>query len=328
MRASKPLPSRSERQKFGWVSPSTRAFLKEARRLPRFSPFDFIHGYIYARWPYLYIGVGTGEHPLSGVIRLVASLFSKLVPSDPNLEDEPSTFADTYHGKVVTLEAARQLVTVNEDIQLLDLEQVIPYTRARDIILKNPKHIVALECPCRTARPNPCLPLDVCLVVGEPFASFVVEHHPHRAHWVIPEEAVEILEGEHSRGHVHHAFFKDAMFGRFYAICSCCSCCCGARQAMRNGTPMLASSGYMSHVALDLCIECDSCAEVCPFGALMLEGGVVEVNQEVCMGCGVCVSVCGEGALSLIRNYRAGEPLEIHNLMARAVDVVCSSGSN
>ena len=83
-------------------------------------------------------------------------------------------FADTYHGKVVTLEAATQLVKVGRDVNLGDLEQVIPYALARDIVLQNPDHIIALDCPCRSSRPNPCLPLDVCLIVGEPFASFVV----------------------------------------------------------------------------------------------------------------------------------------------------------
>ena len=70
------------------------------------------------------------------------------------------------------------MITVNEDVRMTDLEKVIPYSRARDIILQNPDHLVALECPCRASQPNPCLPLDVCLVVGEPFASFIIEHHP------------------------------------------------------------------------------------------------------------------------------------------------------
>jgi hypothetical protein len=26
-------------------------------------------------------------------------------------------------------------------------------------------------------------------------------------------------------------YYKDAMLGRFYAICNCCACCCGAMQA-------------------------------------------------------------------------------------------------
>ena len=298
--------------------PSTKAFLQEARQTRGFSLFDLLHGYVYSRWPYLYIGVGIGEHPLAWVIRPLVRLFSWIFPADSSQDPDRASFADTYHGKVVTLEAARQLVTVNEEIRLHDLEQVIPYALARDIILKNPDHIVVLECPCRTSRPDPCLPLDVCLIVGEPFAGFVIEHHPSRTRWITSEEAEEILESEHSRGHVHHAFFKDAMFGRFYAICNCCSCCCGAMESMRNGTPMLAASGYMSIVEVDLCIGCGACVESCPFGALELREDVVEVDQATCMGCGVCVSTCEEGALSLVRDLNASEPLEIHHLMAQA----------
>ena len=52
--------------------------------------------------------------------------------------------ADGYHGKVVRLDEARQLVTLNKDVSLQCPEQVIPYPRARDIIMRNPDHIVAL----------------------------------------------------------------------------------------------------------------------------------------------------------------------------------------
>jgi hypothetical protein len=167
----------------------------------------------------------------------VASRFSGALPG-------AGTFADGYHGKVLPLEKARQLVTVREEIHRGDLERVIPYPMARDLILKNPDHIAVIQCPCRAARLNPCTPLDVCLIVGEPFASFVVEHNPQRARWIDAVEAQSILEAEERRGHVHHAFFKDAMLGRFYAICNCCPCCCGAIQSHRNGIPMLAPSGY------------------------------------------------------------------------------------
>ena len=141
--------------------------------------------------------------------------------------------------------AASKLVTVQQDVTLTDLEHVIPYSRARDIVLRNPDHIVVLDCPCRVGRADPCLPLDVCLIVGEPFASFVSEHHPGRSRWITQDEAVEILWAEQERGHVSHAFFKDAMLGRFYAICNCCSCCCGAMQYHHQGIPMLASSGFV-----------------------------------------------------------------------------------
>jgi ferredoxin len=231
---------------------------------------------------------------------------------------DAGTFADGYHGKVVPLAAAAQLVTIAEDVTLTDLEQTIPYTLARDIVLRNPDHIVALECPCRAARPNPCQPLDVCLAIGEPFASFLAEHHPRRSRWISQEDAVEILRAEHKRGHVHHAFFKDAMLGRFYAICNCCSCCCGAMQAWSNGTPMLISSGYVARVDEDLCAGCGLCVDYCQFEAISANNGHAVVGYSACMGCGVCVSKCPEQAISLMRDASRGKPLEIRELIARA----------
>jgi Pyruvate/2-oxoacid:ferredoxin oxidoreductase delta subunit len=301
------------------IRPSTRAFVRAARSARDYSTLDWLHGYVYARWPYLYIGVGTGEHRLARLIRPVANFLSRwVIPPDG---DGRQAFADTYHGKVVPLAAARQLVTVNEDVELLDLEQVIPYALARDIVLRHPDHIAVLDCPCRAARPNPCTPLDVCLLVGEPFASFAVEHHPRRARWITQGEAEEILIAEHRRGHVAHAFFKDAMLGRFYAICNCCTCCCGAMQAWRDGTPMLAPSGYVAIVDVDLCSACGLCVDRCPFGALVLDHDQAKVDWTACMGCGVCVPHCPQEAISLRRDPAKGEPLEIHELVGQtAVD--------
>jgi len=229
------------------------------------------------------------------------------------------TFADTYHGKVVTLESATRLVSVNQDVDLGDLEHVIPYKLARDIVLQHPDHIAALDCPCRVSRKEPCLPLDVCLIVGEPFASFIIEHHSKRARWITSGEAVDILRAEHERGHVHHAFFKDAMLGRFYAICNCCACCCGAMQAQRNGVPMLAASGYVSRVDESLCIGCGACAEQCQFAAISVRDGHSIVDAAACMGCGVCVDLCEQGASTLVRDASKGIPLELDVLMAEAV---------
>jgi ferredoxin len=312
---------------------STRAFIREGRRTPGYSLFDLLHGYVYAAWPYLYIGIGTGEHRLTRFLRPLAAWLErrsllKLGTGDAPAAlaaAEPRTFADTYHGKVVTLQSATQLVSVKQEISLLDLEHIVPYPIARDIILKNPDHIVALECPCRAARANPCLPLDVCLIIGEPFASFVAEHHGRRARWVAAGEAAEILRDEHGRGHVHHAFFKDAMLGRFYAICNCCACCCGAMQAQRNGVPMLASSGYVAQVDSDRCAACGECAAHCQFGAIRVNGAAAgsaasaHVDRPACMGCGVCVSSCPAGAISLGRDPARPAPLEIEQLLAEAL---------
>jgi ferredoxin len=300
--------------------PSTRSFLKEARAQRDFSVSDWLHGYVYGRWPYLYIGVGTGEHRLTWLFRATWNLFCKI--TRPWMPDDSSSkgvaFAETYHGKVVSLDEAKRIVTVNREIVLRDLEHVIPYAQARDIVLKNPDHIVVLDCPCRASRPNPCEPLDVCLVVGEPFAGFISEHHPSRSRWITQQEAVEILTAEHKRGHVHHAFFKDAMLGRFYAICNCCSCCCGAMQAWRKGIPMLASAGYVSQVDSSRCSGCGKCVKTCQFGAIRIVDGKARVKEDLCMGCGVCLSTCDQEAHSLVRDQSRGEPLEIQELIARS----------
>ncbi len=306
--------------RFPRISPSTRAFFDAARDAPGSSPLTWLHGYIYGRWIYLYIGLGTGQRWPAKPLKCLAGALSRYGKPAAPREDIPPrhTFADTYHGKVVTLDAARQLVRVDRDVELRDLEHVVPYTLARDIVLRDPDHIVALECPCRAARPNPCLPMDVCLIVGEPFASFVLEHHGGRARPITSDEASEILSAEHARGHVQHAFFKDAMLGRFYAICNCCSCCCGALNAHRNGTPMLAASGYLPQVEADLCIECGACEASCQFGAITASDGPAVIDAAACMGCGVCVDQCPEGALTLARDSGGTVPLELDQLMAAA----------
>jgi len=310
------------------IKPSTLSFLREARQTPGFTFYDCLHGLIYARWPYLYIGIGTGEHPLVKRFGpLVGKLLRTLKPPSMAVDEKDLaesiaegktgriTFADTYHGKVMPLDQVTQLVAVGEDICLQNLEHVIPYRRARDIILQNPEQIAALECPCRASRPNPCLPLDVCLIVGEPFASFILEHQADRARQISQDEAVAILKAEEQRGHVHHAFFKDAMLGRFYAICNCCACCCGAMQAHRNGTPMLASSGYLANVDEVLCIGCGTCEAYCQFGAIRVLDGIAVVDEGACMGCGVCVTHCEQGAVELVREPRKGIPLALDQLI-------------
>lgn len=306
--------------------PSTRAFFNEARRLKGFSLFDLLHGYIYARWTYFYIAMGTGRHRWAKRLAPLVSRVTELISANarPKAAGEAAAgFADTYHAKVVPLSAARQLISIQEDIHLPDLEKVVPYTQARDIIIKNPDHIAVLDCPCRAARENPCLPLDVCLIVGEPFASFVVEHNPQRARRITQVEADTILLEEDRRGHVHHAFFKDAMLGRFYAICNCCSCCCGAMQAQRGGTPMLASSGFVAQVDSQACLGCRKCAKSCPFDAISMQGEGKQARPDIdpqrCMGCGICTGQCKPGALHLARMESKGMPLEIEALLEDAI---------
>ncbi|MCO6451952.1 MAG: hypothetical protein J5I90_14310 [Caldilineales bacterium] len=179
---------------------STLSFVREGLRSSTVSLWDIAHGYAYARWPYLYIGSGLGETRLARVAGPVLSRVQRILPVPTHPTGETGTFADGYHGKVISLDTAKKLVSVRRDIEITNLEHVVPFEKARGIILHDPDHIAVLDCPCRASREKPCLPLDVCLIVGEPFASFVLEHHPERSRAITSAEAVAILEAEHERG--------------------------------------------------------------------------------------------------------------------------------
>lgn len=307
------------------ISDATKKFVRAAWKAQQKPPWDFLHSYVYARWPYHYIALGRGDHPVTKMLNPIIDAWQSIVSKSrlrtnpqPSPTTATKTTADIYHGKVMPLQPSQELVSVNEPINLPDLEQVIPYIRARAIVQQNPDHILLVNCPCRTAKADPCLPIDVCLVIGEPFASFTMQHYPSRARWISQEEACSILEAEDVRGRVHHAFFSEMMLGRFFAICNCCACCCTAMNAHQRGTPMLAPSGYLAQIDKGRCISCGDCAAYCQFGAVGLVNGSNMVDEQLCMGCGVCISKCTQDAISLRLEPAKGTPLEIYNLLNEA----------
>lgn len=275
--------------------PSTVEFFR-LQGLRNFLNGKALHGYVYIRWTRQYIHYAV----------------NRLLPGAD--AHRARSWGDTYHAKVLTPELAKSIVRLDRPIAIRDLEQVIPYPTARKLVLDGPPDIVAYECVCRAARSAPCGPAQVCMVIGRPFTDLILEHHPGRSRRLAQEEALELLEQEHVRGHMHTAWFKDVMLDRFYAICNCCSCCCGGLEVMvNNGGRNIASSGYIAAVDARICEGCGKCRTACPFQAMDLEGTAV-VTWEKCMGCGVCQGQCPAGAITLARDGRKGLPLDVRAL--------------
>ncbi len=257
----------------------------------------FLHSYIYGRFTKEYI----------------AYAFKNILPK--MTAREKRGVANHYHGKVLPTELAQAIVTHEHDLARRDLEQVIPYRVARDLVLKGPPDIAVYDCPCRETRANPCSPKQVCMIVGQPFVDFIVEHHPGKTRRLTPVEAAQVLQEEHERGHVHTAYFKDVMLDRFYAICNCCKCCCGGIEAMmKHGVPMITSSGYVAQIDETLCGACGMCEETCAFDAVRVNGHS-SIVWDKCMGCGACEAKCPNDAIAIVRDERKGIPLDVRAMV-------------
>ena len=228
-----------------------------------------LHAFVYAMWGRHYVHI-LRDHIIP---KLDRSGKKRLV--------------DNFHCKVLTPDNAETIITLNKDIPLTDLEQVIPYESARYLVMNAPTDVVIYECACRHSRKNPCQPTQVCMVIGKPHTDFILKIHPKTSRRISTEEALDILNLTHANGNVHTAWFKDTMKGRFYALCNCCTCCCFGLDVMsRLDTPIVAPSGY-----------------------------VAETDHNDCIGCGVCTSKCPQKAMTMKLDPSRGIPLDVRALV-------------
>ncbi len=275
--------------------PSTRDIFRQSG-FKNFLNGSSFHFYVYGRWT---------KHYIKNALRFYIPRISM---------DDRRRVANNYHSKTLTLDQAKKLINLNHDIDVRDLETVIPYTVARDIVLSAPPQMALYDCPCREGREDPCQPIQVCMLFGEPMVSFILEHHPAKSKRLTRLEALRVLEEEHERGHVHTAWFKNVCLNRFFAICNCCKCCCGGMiSMMKFGVPMIMSSGFVAEMKKELCVECGTCERFCQFEAIESVEGM-RINRDKCMGCGVCVDKCPNEAISLNRDPAKGVPLEFDKL--------------
>lgn len=302
------------------LHPATLAYFAEskARGIPL---WQRLHGYVYARWAWQYIGILSGRHPLGRLLAPLEGLARRLGLISL---DTYKRYVDGYHGKVLPVGTERQVIKIERPIDVRLPESVLPYPRAREIILEAGADICVIDCPCRLSTPEHCTPTDVCILVGKVVVEFMLAHNPDKSRRISADTALAIIRDAQRRGNVTHAFFKDAVINRFYAICNCCPCCCVALQAHRNGVPTLASSGHVAALDARACAGCGLCVRKCAFGAISLatappqglegqdaQGGTAHIDTALCMGCGVCALNCPAGALRLVRAPERGEPLDV-----------------
>src|SRR5690606_26346807 len=140
------------------------------------------------------------------------------------------------------------------------------------------------------------------------------EHKVNKARKISQDEATAIIKAADDRGHVHTAWFRDALGDRLYCICNCCKCCWVPMKAHSNHVPIIAPSGYVADINEE-CNGCSACVSYCQFEAISIVDDHALVNLEKCMGCGVCESKCANEAITLKRDPNRCEPLDLRIIM-------------
>jgi len=196
---------------------------------------------------------------------------------------------------------------------------MLPFSYATKIIFENPGLIVAMDCPCKIASNAPCKPLNACMAIGDPVASFWLEHcQKYNPKIMTRNEALEHIRKLRETGHIQQIFAKKSSRSQNYAICNCCKICCTslkgtkvAKKADRN-LSQTASSGYSVKIDRSKCKLCGKCVKICQFEANEIIEGKIIYNRQECVGCELCVEHCPNGARTLyLDNERQILPLDI-----------------
>ena len=152
-------------------------------------------------------------------------------------------------------------------------------------------------CVCRSHYRRCDAPLEVCLLLDGPAETLVGRSV---ARPVDLGEALRVLRRADEHGLVHMGLYMPEH--GLSAICSCCACCCHELQALRlpGRRERVARSEYLAETAEEGCTHCGRCVPRCPFGARVLEAGILRYRPKDCLGCGLCVSACPPGATRMI----------------------------
>ncbi len=281
-------------------------------------PFHFFHAMFYLGNTRRYVNI----------LATTYELIQKHVPRAwyhwPLIREFLRFVPDRYHGKVLKYEHARKILELNRDLSVepAKAEKVLTYKQVNQIVMKSPDVIAVGDCSCRKRKKDHCEPIHVCMFVGEPFATYAVQHgQALNVNYVTRDEALEILRQAHEAGFIHNAFFKDALGDRLFAICNCCSCCCGVMNIQKDFNEiyaemlqppgMLLPSGFSPVVDPSLCDLCGACVDACPFKARAVLDEKLHIDPHKCFGCGVCETTCPQKAIILCEDKNKGIPLDV-----------------
>jgi ferredoxin len=187
---------------------------------------------------------------------------------------------------------------------------VIPHEQIKTIV-ESAEIIGLAHCPCRTTarvlgRTDCHHSLEVCFKYNE-MADFVIDKGLARK--ISTDEALNIMKSCEEEGLVH---MVDNVQGDVKHTCNCCGHYCwnvGIIARRKVPRDVLMAVYYLRETALDECIGCGACAEICPVQAVVMDDeDRPVVDSAWCIGCGVCMVSCPADVITLVRRQDEMEP--------------------
>ncbi len=162
--------------------------------------------------------------------------------------------------------------------------------------------LAVCPCPCSRVERN-CDPSGRCLQVGKG-ARYVIERGTGER--LTREQALDLLRAAEERGLIHTVENKQATGT---VICNCCTCCCAIIKPGLDDPdcrPIITPSRFRPAVEAEACTGDGFCHDVCPVGAVAVDGDLAVVDADRCLGCGLCLDACPAGAL----DFQAVQPID------------------
>jgi ferredoxin len=167
--------------------------------------------------------------------------------------------------------------------------------------------VTVIPCICRMHTPGKKAE-EVCLLVTtqavepvlqEGFRDYEDGPDLKDFHTVEKAEAMQLLRDCEERGLMHSIWTFETPFCAAICNCNLESGCMAMRLTAGYGAKLMWRGDWVSRLDSGHCTGCGTCAELCPFGAIDMNG-TARVRVGDCWGCGVCRAGCAERAITLV----------------------------
>lgn len=231
---------------------------------------------------------------MHGIFENAVSLFK----DRPELPELSAAIDDYLKGGFRATGPSLRTIPVN----MKQVNEPLPVAPFDDLekIVKSKKKIAVISCACalksNAVGRNCAQDLEVC--IGFDFYAQYCVDHLKVGRYISQKEALEILQRTEDAGFVHQLAGDSR---NTEGICNCCPDCCNILSVLKKlpEPAVFAQTNYFVQLDAETCVNCESCIDRCPMGAISEGDETVAVELKRCIGCGLCVSTCPSNALSL-----------------------------